>query len=785
MSSPKISVVSRDSLYLLRYSELDPADSTKNKDTLAHATHYNMHLYIDIPSIDYYSDELHNARLAKFNRRFRIGVFRQALWDALAGGNEHWWDQVTSQTQQDIHISLMVSTAGSIRYVETIKFLVEALYKRLADAPHVHLHINIRVSSLTRKWFSTFLSSHLLDSGAITFLPATAVSNAPFKEYFTQLNTKFAHSHPPNNNASPETILIITNSTGIKALLTILSDRPLTNFLTQESIDELFTGPEAPRMPQDTAQQQTSGGSPYRGHSRTDSRESIKRESLSIINFQNSMLTSNKDKSVRVRSQSINARPTFAQTNTGILNAIPLSTHNSSTNLTVPLRASPLPQLRSDSDDAQDTDRESSFHPEDVEFDVDEHDDDDEDEEDEDDEDEDEDEDGISFYVPSLLSRTASSTNVPSDANTSGEYDNGTHTRPGSPAVAASTTMKKGRFRSLSLMDPALKAPFTQGNSHGLVANRENVNSRSFSNIYVHDGDFVDPSHKQQKRKRKYTLSGNMNNIPKPATGLIPPEFYSKISSPSTSNNSSNNSLSNMFMSPNGNGNSRSSSVKLFEKNLINNSLEEIRKINNDTQQGLGEYGSKNHLLTSGDGGHHFKFPHKHAFGLMFNRPHHQPSFDSLDEEDRLMMGGQSDPEDDGKIEIETSDRTATNSTSSSLTTHVPITRITSTEVGSQDSIATAKPKTDSRRQLNLPSFHLQLYDNDEGKSKEKGTQEEGSSSSSVGLHTGSPGTPEEDANNTEAGGGLVGKFKKVLSFDLYGDNDKDNNNFWVLGRNA
>ena len=765
MSAHKISVESKDSLYLLRYSELDPQNSTKNEQLLAHTTHYSVHLYIDIPSIDYYSDELHNTRLAKFNRRFRIGVFRQTLWDAFANGNEQWWEQLAAVTDRNVRLSLTVSTAGSIRYVETVKFLVEALYKRITPMPHVHLDMNIRVSTLTRKWFGTFLNKGMLDSGKVAFLEATPMAESPFKEYFSKLSGKFANNVPDEMITQPETILIITNSTGIKALLTILSDRPLTNFLTQESIDEIFTS---------QGQGQAAPGTLPRalGHARSDSRESIKRESLSIMNFQNSILTSNKDKSVRVRSLSTNARPTYAPTNTGILNAIPLSTHNSSTNLALPQGSpSPLPQgVMEASDD------EMAYPDEDDE-------DAEEEEEEDDDEDDEDDEDGISFYVPSLLSRTASSTNVPAETNASREYSTGAYQVA---SGAASTTMKKGRFRSLSLMDPALKAPFTQGATSDLAASRNNVNSRSFSNIYVHDGDFIDAKQKQPKRKRKYTLSGNMNNIPKPATGLIPPEFYSKMSSPSTSNNSSNNSLSNMFMSPNANGNnnnnSRSSSVKLFEKNLINNSLEEIRKINNETQHGLDEHGSPNHLLTSGEGTHHFKFPHKHAFGLMFNRPHHQPSFDSLDEEDRLMMGGGSDIDEKGDVEIETSDRTPTNSTSSSLNTHVPLVKITSTELGSQDSLATAKPKSTSRRELNIPSLNLQLYDSHTEKSKSK---EEGSSSSSIGPHTGPPGTPEETAKDAKTGNGLVNKFKKVLSFDLYGDNDKDNNNFWMLGRNT
>ncbi|CAB4253932.1 similar to Saccharomyces cerevisiae YDR186C Putative protein of unknown function [Maudiozyma barnettii] len=797
---PKISVVSQNSLYLLRYSEIDGKNPSYNAERLQKCSNFNILFYIDIPTIDYYNDELNDTKLSKFNRRFRLNLFKKLIWDSFVDNNQEFWSQLATVKHDLISCTLTINTSGSIRYVETIKFLIETLFKKIHDLSNVKLHINLNVSSLTLKWFNTFLNNNILESKIINFihlgyhhytsthslLDKKSLVESPFKDYFTKLNKKFLE-HNSVNPQNIESIVIIVNSTGIKALLTILSDKPLTNFISQDSIDQIFddstmtlqenspSPPPPPSPPQMIPTTPTS-----KTHKRSDSKESIKRESLSLMHFQNNILTSNKDKSVRVRSQSISTKP-YHHTNKVILNSIPIRNSSSNTNLTIPsIKVSPSPKILNTQIDKKSPLEQNDSHnvtkiPKDITSDLEMNNngdivEDDEDEDDDEENDEDE-EDGISFYVPSLLSRTASSQHVPDMANE--KIQNGSS----SNSSSSSTTMKKGRFRSLSLMDPAQKAPFNQNNLIPFGSIRDNISSRSFSNIYVHDGDFQNDTYpKPIKRKRKYTLNGNLNNIPNPPTGLIPPEFYSKMSSPSTSNNSSNASLVNMFTTPKGNNdnsNVSSSTVKLFEKSLINNSLDEIRKINNDNNSSNGTLGKSNVIFNNDS--NPYKFPHRNAFALMFNKP--QSNFLSMDEEDRLMMGEHSSPTPkyDEKTHFLPSKPQTT-----------PITKVLSTDFDPELEHEQKRYSTPVQIDTTPGFLDLNLYGVDENDT-------DGTVTSSTNYlnekHLGSQINTNQDSQRTEVTEepkqNLSSKFKKILSFDLYGDNDKDGDKFWMLGHNS
>ncbi|SMN19849.1 similar to Saccharomyces cerevisiae YDR186C Putative protein of unknown function [Maudiozyma saulgeensis] len=800
---PKISVISQNSLYLLRYSEIDGKNPSYNAERLQKCNKFNILFYIDIPTIDYYNDELNDTKLSKFNKKFKLNLFKKLIWDSFVDNNQEFWSQLATVKHDLIHCNLTINTSGSIRYVETIKFLIETLFKRINDLSNVTLKINLNVSSLTLKWFNTFLNNDILESKIINFIhlgyhhytsknlliDKKSLVESPFKDYFTKLNKKFLDNNKNIDLKTIESIVIIVNSTGIKALLTILSDKPLTNFISQDSIDQIFddstmslqenSSPSSPLL-----QSQTIPISPtIKTHKRTDSKESIKRESLSLMHFQNNILTSNKDKSVRVRSQSISTKP-YHHTNKVILNSIPIRNSSSNTNLTIPsIRVSQSPKLTNTIIDQDTSEQNNTKGQEQISSDLNEvednsiaeDEDEDEDEDDEEEDEEEEEDDGISFYVPSLLSRTASSQHVPDvSADTTEDGSSSTST-----ATSSSTTMKKGRFRSLSLMDPAQKAPFNQNNLVPFSSLRNNISSRSFSNIYIHDGDPQNDTYpKPMKRKRKYTLNGNLNNIPNPPTGLIPPEFYSKMSSPSTSNNSSNASLVNMFATPksnNNNSNGSTSTVKLFEKSLINNSLDEIRKINNDNNSSNSTLPKSNALFHNDS--NPYKFPHRNAFALMFNKP--QSNFLSMDEEDRLMMGEPSAQiqERDENIQV----------LPSKIKT-ISFNELLSTDIDPQEDQEQEQKRYNTPVQIDTkPGFlNLNLYGEDDNDTEGAVTSST-TSSNEIALGSNKNFSQEEHRSETndELKQDLSSKFKKILSFDLYGDNDKDGDKFWMLGHNS
>ena len=598
---PKITIKPQDSLYQLSYSEVHPSNNKYNEDqvSLPDFKAFNIYFYVDIPTIDYYIDELKDTKLSRFNRKFKLNLLKESIWRAFTNGNQEFWD--TIRRGNKVCCSLNIRTSGSLRYVGTIKYLMESVYREFGSG---NLKISLTVSDLTYKWFRTFLDRSLIEAGIVTFIrvknvvfkakfgergnhykdgsPPYSVEN-PFKEYFRRLHAKFTHHTNESRPATQlESIVIVTNSTGIKALLTILSDKPLTNFISEESINELYNYTVSfSNLGQDFSRSGSCESVVSSIEHNGTSTSSISRKSSSLLNFQNIALTSNKDRSVRIRSQSLTNRRV---TNTRILNrsfsngnnhiigtntttTTTSSGHNSNDSTTENLEAwyerhgaiaernlyeSPIDEIDIDMDGNRDQDDEYEY--------------------DDDDESVTDSEygkggsdDGISFYVRSFLSRTPSMSNVANN-------DNFEEIPVAFPSTTQTTTMntiantdKKARVRSLSLMDPALKRPFVQTatstpptiitTNHSDNNNNNNNNSipiyvtipkehssKSYNNICIHDGDFNDPLSSRKTRKRKLSISrGN---------SLIPPELYSRISSPVVSNNSSSTSLPHLNNTP-------------------------------------------------------------------------------------------------------------------------------------------------------------------------------------------------------------------------------------------
>ncbi|CCF56911.1 hypothetical protein KAFR_0B06150 [Kazachstania africana CBS 2517] len=576
-TEPKIRIKSQNSLFLLSYSD---TDSNPNLETI---NCFNISIYVDIPTIDYYNDELKHYKLSKLNKKVKLNKLRSSIWNSIC--SETFWDTVLN-SQNPLTCILTINTSGSIRYVQTIKFIIESFYNKIyAKNPKLSMRINLSVSDISLKWFKTFLDDHLLDTSLINFINIdyhrqnndTKIIKSPFKEYFTKLSNKFTTKKTTVDEI--DSLIVITNSTGIRALLTILSDKPLTNFVSVDSINK-------------------------------NNSTLINRDSSSILNFQNNLLTSNKDKSVRIRSLSINRKSA--------------TSHVKGTT-----SASSSDEEEDDSDDSDSDSENVLTNSNSAQL-------------------EDKDE-GISFYVPTLFSRSSSNADLPAQNDSSQTISN----------VGAK---KKNRFRSLSLMDPMLRKPFSKD---------ELKRDKTFANIYVHDGSFINngaPSYS----KRKYSINNK---------SLIPPEFYSRISSPPTSNNSSNTSLNSFTKSNSG--------VKLFEQHLINKSFEDLHNNSNIFNDLINRRKRQQQKQ-------------QQQLGLNFNNDNNTTI--DLDSEDKLLLGNSKD------------------------------------------------------HQETIGNLNLKLYDDD--KNSDNDTKKDNPASKHV-------------------------KFKKIISFDLYGPNDCDNNDTnWVLGGN-
>ncbi|QLL31898.1 hypothetical protein HG536_0C00650 [Torulaspora globosa] len=745
---PKVEVKARNSLYIISYTEVPPftrcrsrsrvklADGGVPSDPRAVALKCNdfeVFVYIDIPTIDYYKDELQDTKLSKFNKKFKLHLLREAIFDSFTNGNDLFWDQWMQNTKelgQKKTCTIAVSSSGSLRYVETIKFLIEACHEKLSEyvaLSRVALKFELEVTPTSRRWFTTFLNKQILEGDMIEFVDLGSNSKisesttTPFKEYYAKLSAKFApHTRDSIDTGKLDSIVIITNSTGVKALLTILSDRPLTSYIVKESIDALHdTGLRKKDPPVDSSEEETP----------------LKRESSSLLSFQNSLLTSNKDKSVRIRSLSLNQRSNrahafsndempFYKTSSREISPSPgvgtLLSRSSS-------RYSPAPR----SNLMAETTQEEGFElaPDGEGFS--ELDDDDED----DDEDEDEgDEDGLSFNVPSRLSRSGSS-----DVLSSGERSN----------------TRTGRFRSLSLMDPAFKSPFD------LAATEDQASSTDGSrvtNIYIHDGEFeeTESSTKRTKKKLNKALLSRQNS----SNGLIPPEFYSRISSPCTSASSSNSSLHDLNMAPGtfskwlGPDSSAShssnfqtdSSHPLFEKNLINKSFEETRNQ------------SSANLFSTLMAGRSVKNPLALNFKSNKVIP---PEVQIMDEEDRLMSGYHNG---NSNFSAEDTSDDERRSVSTVVPDRPSFTNSSRAIESDGQSVNDRRPADTTYKPLSLS---LKLYDDEDD---------------GGGNHASSP-LPIKDSEQDDER--PKPKYKKAISLDLYGDSDLDNAGGWILGGNA
>ncbi|GAV52893.1 hypothetical protein ZYGR_0AI01750 [Zygosaccharomyces rouxii] len=683
--SPKVEVKAQSSLFLISYTDV-PSLSDE----------WQVSVFIDIPTIDFYKDELANSKLSRFNRQFKLQHLKENIYKSLTGGNEEFWERWLAHcSRNDRKFVMRVSSSGSLRYVETIRFLVESVYEKLQMyQEQIRIEFRLDASPTSHKWFTTFLDPRILKSGIVRFshvgTQTSEMGTSPFKEYYNLLSRKFEESQSSAKDPeSIDSIVIVTNSTGVRALLTILSDRPLTNFITRESIEMLHDSAlrkaHSPSAEEDTP---------------------LKRESSSLLNFQNQLITSNKDKAVRVRSLSLNRKSNMAT---------PLSVR----------------QQRAES--GAPTDQEEAACEDELDVSDGEDEDDDENESDGDKLDDDDD-DGISFNVPSRLSHTRSSDFIAGNWN------------PG----------MNGRVRSLSLMDPPLQKPFAtkQGGEWPLsmtsmndeASARENMR---ITNIYVHDGDFQDPADPsstavKRHRKRPSKLLSRQSS----ANGLIPPEFYSRISSPSTSASSSNTSLQNFNITPGtfskmastgvtnqGGGNTDS----LFEKNLINKSFEETRK-NNLLGSIIERLQNQNQQ------------PDKNGLALNFVSNKTIPS-QILDEEDLLMSGA-------GGVNISrnfSAEQISDEDNRSNSTVVLPPSK------ESDDAESTNNAATPT---VALDLSKIKLYDDDPVQTPPPQSSE----------------TPEAGSSSNDR---ARPKYKKAFTLDLYGDDDLENSGGWVLGGNS
>ncbi|CAR26903.1 hypothetical protein ZYGR_0I01750 [Zygosaccharomyces rouxii] len=680
--SPKVEVKAQNSLFLINYTDV-PSLSDE----------WQISVFIDIPTIDFYKDELTNSKLSRFNRQFKLQHLKETIYKSLTNGNEEFWDQwLTHCSNGNRKFVMRVSSSGSLRYVETIRFLVESVYEKLQKhQEQLRIEFRLDASPTSHKWFTTFLDPKILQSGIVRFSHVGTQTNAmrpsPFKDYYNLLSKKFEESQSgAKESQSIDSILIITNSMGVKALLTILSDRPLTNFITRESIEMLH----------DIALK--------KAHS-TEEDTPLKRESSSLLNFQNQLITSNKDKAVRVRSPSIGRKTSIAT---------PLSMRHH--------RGGSVASL-----DQEDADYEDELNDSD-----DEDEDEDEDESDSDRKD-DEDDEGISFNVPSKLS----------------------HTRSSDFLSAAWNPGMNGRVRSLSLMDPPLRKPFATRQGGGLPLSMGSTDDEAspsenmrITNIYVHDGDFQDPADPSTATKRYRKRASKLPSRQGSANGLIPPEFYSRISSPSSSASSSSTSLQNLNMAPGtfskmafAGGSSQGSghTDSLFEKNLINKSFEETRK-NNLLDSIIEKIQNRNQQLD------------KNGLALNFVSNKTIPS-QILDEEDLLMSGA-------GGVNISRNFSLEHISDEDNRSNSTVVSPPSKEDDNDTESTYTATTPT-----VALDLSRIKLYDDDPVPPP--------------------PPPPENPETSSSSNDKARPKYKKAVTLDLYGDDDLENSGGWVLGGNS
>ncbi|SCU89487.1 LAME_0E03818g1_1 [Lachancea meyersii CBS 8951] len=700
---PKVKVSREDSLFLISYSD---AAVSRLPMVLPSFQEFKVSLYIDIPTIDYYNDQLTHNRLSKINKKFKIHKLRERILASITDFEDSVWDSLLQKSSSSwpVSFTFSVASSGALRYVETIKFLIESCWHRIQNHKEISKYVRavfrIQVSPTSLIWFKTFLNKDLLARATVHFevmgnYNMITSSTTPFKEYYTKLTEKFTPQNASRSHISKsskkagvlDSIIVVTNSTGVKALLTILSDKPLTSYLSNESLNALHSNAlqKKPSKPPEVEP--------------TDSEEEetpLKRDSSSLLNFQNSLLTSNKDKSVKVITAP------YTRTNSRLArsrspNVFPSGRGNMSPNRNMTEEEQEQLEPYEDSE-----------------------------EEEEDDEDDDgDDEDGLSFSVPSRLSRCGSETDFSAKNS-----------------LEAESTAR--RFRSLSLMDPALQAPFAQNGSQSQDAPRlqgqgreepptmENIEdemcsptanrlNQGCSNIYVHDGHFAEqPISTAPKRARRLPRTKSANNF---SVGLIPPEFFSRISSPSSSNSSSNTSLSNLNILPG------TFSKLLRTPGDASGGEDEEPNLLDATSQRTSKLSPSRFAVSP-------LAPHDmNRFALNFKASKPIPiSAKALDDEDRLMFGS-GNPND---LALEEDAKSNPESVS--------------TLVGRNNGAASESPS--------LNSFNLRIYADEDSASRPK------SHSSSV-----KPLEPAKPAYK-----------KPKFTLDLYNDEETQSNGGWLLG---
>ncbi|AGO13746.1 AaceriAGL124Cp [[Ashbya] aceris (nom. inval.)] len=684
----KVKVKAVGSLFLLSY--MDPlAFVDRGLDA------FNIYLYIDIPTIDYYNDEMTQAKLLRLNRRFKIHKVKDQILSSFTDGNADVWKRlIFDRERKEGSFKLYVCSSGSLRYVESLKFLIESCWNEVRrNKDRIRIRFYVQVTPTSQKWFTTFLDKEILDADILEFLlidtysSILSKSSIPFKEYYAKLNEKFLRPPEPS---TIDSIVIVTNSTGVKALLTILSDRPLTSYLSQESLDALNT----------TALQRSGNAISTAERDSEQDDTPLTRNSSSIIKFQNAVLTSNKDKAVRVRSLSLQRQSHKAH-------LIPMSCQNpghAHTASASPVNTdekcglteiAPLAQKHGTADERELEEDDDFDDDSDMEY-------------------ESSDDDGISFYVPNLLSRTATN-----DADTGHET-----------TCENSAPPSRRRFRSLSLMDPPSRAPFSQCMPPPLEHIEDEmcsptVNNEWYTNIYVHDGHFGEHAATSLPKRPKRTLRQECS-----ANGLIPPEFYSRLSSPSSSNNSSNASLQNLHLLPgtfakllsihsNSSGEDKKASPNgstLFDRRLVSKSFEEVRR-----QPSIQLF----QTLVNGNG---------LALNFRTNKPLRSPS-----SEDNCPTPRQTEDSDANKT----------------------------LQQSQPGSVATIFNSDKVSQTLN--KFNLQIYNSDNGTSLSQLAVQDPAGSTSHIANGPKPSQPYR---------------KPKFTLDLYGDDDIANKGAWVLGAN-
>ncbi|KAL6945209.1 hypothetical protein ACO0QE_002657 [Hanseniaspora vineae] len=242
-------------------------------------------MFIDLPTIDYYNDELAHNKIMKFNKKLKVHTLRDFILNEFQipelsmPANNLEQENTThdnlygpapvnggASSDKKTFYDITIKSSGSLRYVGTIKYIIEECFTKLSSN---RCRFQIQVTQTSLKWFNTYLNKDILALSS-KFIDYKIINNnltysdghsnvalTPFKEYYKELSRLFTSTAVPKTNTNDswqaqsendswdECIIVVTNSTGIKALLTILSDRPLTNFLTQDSLNALSSDPSS------------------------------------------------------------------------------------------------------------------------------------------------------------------------------------------------------------------------------------------------------------------------------------------------------------------------------------------------------------------------------------------------------------------------------------------------------------------------------------------------------------------------------------------------------------